>query len=334
MWKDSVAHYVLNGIESTLQLEEDLKSGAYKARPPITFKITSPKEREIVSIAFRDRVYQRSLNDNVVYPAMSRSFIRDNCACQSNKGTDYARERLKCFMQRYYRKHGVDGYALKCDIQGYYPNMNHEIVEELFRSKLDTDTAERVITILRSQYPGDTGYNPGSQIVQIAGIALLDGLDHYIKERLHVKHYLRYMDDFILIHHNRQFLEECRCQIEQQVRRVKCELHPTKTRIEPLSAGISFLGFTFRLTDTGKVLMLLDSDNVRRERRKLRRLIHKAYRGRTVKERVDNGLKAWKAHAKHGNIHGIVSRMDTYYNQIWRNLDEDFSEQTQPKGTS
>lgn len=99
MWKDSVAHYVLNGIESTLQLEEDLKSGAYKARPPITFKITSPKEREIVSIAFRDRVYQRSLNDNVVYPAMSRSFIRDNCACQSNKGTDYARERLKCFIK-------------------------------------------------------------------------------------------------------------------------------------------------------------------------------------------------------------------------------------------
>jgi len=212
--------------------------------------------------------------------------------------------------------------------------MNHEIVEELFRSKLDSDTAERVIAILRSQYPGDTGYNPGSQVVQIAGIALLDRLDHYIKERLHVKHYLRYMDDFILIHHDPKFLEDCLCKIEQQVQGVKCELHPTKTRIEPLSKGIDFLGFTFRLTDTGKVLMLLDSDNARKERRKLRRLIHKAYRGDTVKECIDNGLKAWKAHAEHGNTHGIVSRMDTYYNQVWRNLDEDFSQQAQPKGTS
>lgn len=80
--------------------------------------------------------------------------------------------------------------------------------------------------------------------------------------------------------------------------------------------------------------MLLDSDNARKERRKLRRLIHKAYRGDTVKECIDNGLKAWKAHAEHGNTHGIVSRMDTYYNQVWRNLDEDFSQQAQPKGTS
>ena len=90
IWKDSVASYCLNGIERTLKLSKDLHNGKYKARPPIHFKITSPKPREIASITFRDRVFQRSLNDNVVYPIMSNSFIYDNFACQKGKGTDAA----------------------------------------------------------------------------------------------------------------------------------------------------------------------------------------------------------------------------------------------------
>lgn len=69
IWKDSVAHYYLNGIEETLKLEEQLKTGTYKERKPVQFTIMAPKKREIVSIAFRDRVYQRSLNDSGVIVA-------------------------------------------------------------------------------------------------------------------------------------------------------------------------------------------------------------------------------------------------------------------------
>ena len=80
LWKDSVASYRMNAIERTLNLSRDLYSGRYKAKPTVKFRITSPKPRDIASITFRDRVYQRSLNDNVVYPVMSRSFIYDNYA--------------------------------------------------------------------------------------------------------------------------------------------------------------------------------------------------------------------------------------------------------------
>lgn len=123
IWKDSVAHYYLNGIEETLKLEEQLKTGTYKERKPVQFTIMAPKKREIVSIAFRDRVYQRSLNDNAIYPQMTKGFINTNVACQKGKGTDLARETLKKYLRAMYRKYGKNFNVLQCDIHGYYPNM-------------------------------------------------------------------------------------------------------------------------------------------------------------------------------------------------------------------
>ena len=187
LWKDSVAHFVLNAPEEVLKLERELKTGTYKPRQPKNFTITFPKRREISSIPFRDRVYQRSLNDNVLYPVMTKSFIFDNWACQKGKGTDRARDRLKEFMRKFYRHHGTAGYVAQFDIHGYYPNMDHEYIEGMFRRKLDPSSYQRVLDVLHHQYPGGKGYNPGSQMIQIAGISALDDLDHYIKEQLHVR---------------------------------------------------------------------------------------------------------------------------------------------------
>lgn len=78
IWKDSVASYYLNGIERTINLEKQLKDGTYKPREPKIFIITCPKRREAASISIRDRIYQRSMNDNVVYPVMTKPFIKDN----------------------------------------------------------------------------------------------------------------------------------------------------------------------------------------------------------------------------------------------------------------
>ena len=164
-WKESVANFYIHGIEQVLKLEEQLANGTYQPRPTKTVHITHPKERIAVSIAFRDRVYQRSLNDNIVYPLMTRSFIYDNCACQKGKGTDFARGRLKCHLQRCYRKNGLDAWVLQCDIKHYYDNMRHDTTNALFREKLPAEYADRVCRILNEQYLGDTGYNPGSQVV-------------------------------------------------------------------------------------------------------------------------------------------------------------------------
>lgn len=317
MWKDSTAGYVLNGIERTMNLEKQLRDGTYKAKDTVNFVITSPKRREIASITFRDRVYQRSLNDNAVYPIMSKSFILDNYACQKGKGTDAARKRLKEFLHRYYRKHGNVGYVAQFDIHGYYSNMSHAVTEGLFKKKLPPEIAEMVIAILRHQYDGDKGYNPGSQLIQIAGISILNGFDHYMKEQLHAKLYIRYMDDFLIISDDAEYLAECQEQATKYLERLGFELNPKKTRIYPLSEGIGFLGFDYYLTDTGKVLMLIKSANVKRERRKLRRLVAKSKRGGIPRDKVDESYAAWRNHASKGNSYNLLKRMDAYYNELW-----------------
>ena len=316
MWKDSTAHFCLNGLTEVMKLEQSLMDGTYKERPGKKFTVYEPKKREILSIGFRDRVYQRSLNDNSVYPQMSKSFIYDNCACQKGKGTDFAMDRLNAHLQQYYRKYGKEGWVLQCDIKGYYPNMPHKLAEEVFQKHLDLWAYQEVIKIL-SRFEGEIGYNPGSQLIQIAGISVLDEMDHFIKEKLRVRHYLRYMDDFLLISDDREYLQNCLENINEYLQERGLMLNE-KTSLYRISRGITFLGFRFILTDTGKVVRLLKSEKVKRERKKLRKLVKLAKQGKITREKVDQCYTSWKAHAQRGNTWKILKRMDVFYENLWK----------------
>lgn len=270
-----------------------------------------------MGVSFRDRVYQRSLNDNAIYPQIARSLIYDNGACQKKKGTLFSRNRLVCFLQRFYRKHGTNGYVLQCDIKGYYPNMRHDVVEATFQDHLTPEVYKCTKQVLDEQYPGEVGFLPGSQMIQIAGISVLNDLDHYIKERLRIKYYIRYMDDFILIHENREYLEKCKQIIYEQLELIGFELHSKKTKIYPITNGIKFLGFFFRLTGTGKVIKSVLPRNIKAYRRKLRRLVNLAKKGKLPRKRVDECYRSWRAHAEYGNSTKLLRRMDAYYKSLW-----------------
>lgn len=317
IWKDSVAAFCLNPVQEVSRLCDQLHDGSYRERPHKYFTINYPKERSIMSISFRDRVYQRSLNDVGIYPVMCRSFIYDNGACQKGKGADFARNRLKCHLQRYYRKHGPDGFVLKMDVRGYYPNMRHDAAKAAFKRRLDPDVYARAAAILDG-FPGEVGFNPGSQIIQIAGISILDGIDHFVKERLRVRHYMRYMDDMLIIGHDRDALERYRQEIDERLRRIGFELHVGKTRVIPLAQGVMYLGFRFRLTETGAVIQTLDPVRVRAERKKLRRLAAKARAGLLSRQKCDESYACWRNHAAKGDNWKMLKRMDEYYDGLWR----------------
>lgn len=317
IWKDSVAGFCLDAVRQVSTLCDQLHNGTYRERPHKYFTIKYPKERSIMSISFRDRVYQRSLNDVGIYPAMCRSFIYDNAACQSGKGVDFAMRRFKCHLQRYFRKHGSEGYVLKMDVRGYYPNMRHDVAKEVFRRHLDANVYARAAEILNG-FPGEVGFNPGSQIIQIAGISVLNGIDHYIKERLRVKHYMRYMDDMLIVDCDRARLESIREDVGRKLAEIGFELHPDKTKIIPLNRGVMFLGFVFRLTNTGAVTMTIDPERVRAMRRKLYRIVKRAKAGNVSRAKVDESYQSWKAHASRGNSWKMLRRMDEYYENLWR----------------
>lgn len=318
VWKDSVAHFIHYAPTEVLKLYTELHNGSYKPRKSKVFEVMSAKKRTVMGVSFRDRVFQRSLNDNAIYPQMTRHFVYDNAACQKGKGTDFARNRLKCHLQRFYRKNKLDGYILQCDILGYYPNMPHQTVLNEFRAHLEPDIYKLAEEILETQYHGEIGYIPGSQMMQIAGISVLNNIDHFIKETLRIKGYIRYMDDFLLIHQDKKYLEDCRRKIELELGKIGLKLHPKKTKIVPISDPIKFLGFYYRLTKSGKIVVTVIPKNVKNERKKLARMVAKAKRGKLPRAKVDECYNSWKAHIMKGNSHNLIRKMDAYYRGLWR----------------
>lgn len=316
-WKGTVAFYRHHWPDEIEKLCTQLHNGTYSERKAKFFTITEPKKREIMSIHFRDRVYQRSLNDVAIYPQVSKSFIADNFACQKGKGTDAARDRLKEFLHQFYRKYGTDGYVLKIDIKGYYPNMNHEFAETMLSQYIDDETYQLAKDVL-AHLPGDVGYNPGSQIVQIVGITALDKIDHYIKEVLRIKYYIRYMDDFILLHSDKEYLKKCMIAIQEKLSDIKMSVNTDKTFVKKISIPLSFLGFDYRLTNTGKVIVLANSKKIKHERKKIQRMVALVRKGELTKHDVDKHFKAYKASVRYGNSHNLIYRLNRWYESLWR----------------
>lgn len=316
--KASVARFVTHGIEETLKLERQIADGTYLPRKPHTFTLTYPKVRPCSSTHIRDRIVQRSLNDNVIYPKMTKSFVWDNMACQKGKGTTRAMDRLDCFLHRFYinNNNSNEGWVLQFDVEGYYRSMRHSDARKCFERHLDKKTVDNAERWLQRQYPYTIGYEPGSQMVQILGISLLDPMDHKVKELLKAKIYERYMDDGFIISNDRAFLEQCREGMTEELAKLGMKLHEKKTRIYPLKDGIKILGFTFRLTNTGKVIRILDPKNVKHERKKLVRMAHKVEKGEVTFAKFFECYGSWKAHASKGNSYKLLKRMDKYVKEL------------------
>lgn len=317
MWKDSVAGYSINALKNTYKLRKSLLNGRYKLDPYQTFTIREPKVREIVATRIKDRQLQRSLCDNILYPQITRSFIRDNCACQIGRGVDDALGRMEAHLHRYYRRHGPEGWVLQCDIKQYFSSTRHDVAKAAIWKRVnDRDAADKACDIIDSFGKNGVGVGLGSQVSQITELAVLDDLDHYIKERLRVKHYIRYMDDFILLHHDKAFLSQCLKEIREQLGSIGLELNK-KTHIYPICQGVKFLKWRFLLTDSGKVVRKMNRKSISKERRKLRKLRKLMDEGRISGDDIRANYDSWKANAKRGNTRGVIMSMDKYYADLF-----------------
>lgn len=323
-WKVSVASFELNGIKKCINLSNKLKSGDYTPKPLKTFDITRPKRRTCTAIGIYDRVYQRSLNDVIVYPKMTRSLIKENAACQKDKGTDYARNLLKrdLFRLNYNQGESKSGFCLALDIFHYYPEMWHEPVNSNFENKLTKEENDRVKDILNYQYPGDKGFTPGSQLIQIAGISVLDKLDHYIKEKLKIKYYIRYMDDFILLHTSKEYLQYCKTKIVEFLSNMKFKLNNKKSQLFNIyKQPIPFLGFTFQLKPSGKIIVRVKASKFKEQKRRLRRLTKCVKRGTLTLNSYDNiANKCIRYLQKNCNVNRYYKEYESLYKTLRREL--------------
>ncbi len=314
-WKDSVTGYEANGLKNTLELSERLQNGKYRISDYQEFTVHEPKERRILASRLVDRQFQRSLCDSGLYNDIVEHLIRDNMACQTGRGVDDALKRMKIHLWRHYRQNGVEGWALKCDIHHFFPETRHDVAKAaVMKYVSDPDAAKAVCDII-DRFGGDRGIGLGSQISQLVELLVLNDLDHYIKERLLIKGYIRYMDDFILIHEDRNYLCECLHKIRDKLEEMGFELN-RKTQIFPLRHGIKFLQWLFVLTDTGKVLMLMDNAKISKQHRRIRKLWEREKAGTVAPGSTQESVRAFLANADRGNTWNLQQRMKEFYKDV------------------
>lgn len=324
--KYSEAQYEANVLQLTERLSYILRTQKYRPSKFETFYVYEPKKRLVQAPAFVDKVVQHALVDNILYEAITRSFIQDNYASQLYKGTHYGLSRLRKAMLSYFRsrkgrdeekrrKDGLpmrpmsewdyaDGWVLKCDVRHFFASIDHDLVKQKLRKKVVDD---QVYELMCTYIDSTDGLPLGYQTSQLLALLYLDEFDHFVKEQLRVKYYGRYMDDFFLIHEDKEYLKFCRKEIETYMSSLKLELND-KTAIFPLKNGIDFLGFHTYLTETGKVVMKLRRSSIQRMNARLKKWAKAYPKGEVSKEEIIVSFKAWNAHAAHGNTYTLRMR--------------------------
>lgn len=242
----------------------ELSSKKYKFGEYRGFYIYEPKKRYIEALPFKDRVVIRCFCDVVLKPKIEPKLIYDNSACRKKKGTDFAIKRLHIFLHKeFFKNHSNNFYFLKCDISKYFPSINHDILLSLLR-KIDFSSDEMwfIEKLIKEKSPNsNVGLPLGNQSNQWFALLYLNTIDRFVKEKLRVKGYVRYMDDMILIGKDKKYLQYCKdeiCKICDQKLQLKLN---NKTQIGKVANGIDFLGYNHILTASGRILMKLRSSS-------------------------------------------------------------------------
>lgn len=249
-------------------LYDELQAGAYTPGRSICFVITRPKAREVWAATFRDRVVHHLLHNRIA-PRFYARFIADSCACIPGRGTLYAAERLESKVRSITQNWSRPAHYLKCDLANFFVSIDKRIVRDLlarqisetywmglaetilfhdprqdFEYRGDRALLQKVPAHKRlSSHPSHLGLPIGNLSSQFFANVYLDVLDQFVKHGLRCRHYIRYVDDFVLLHESPQWLNEAKAGIEEVLRtQLAARLNPSKTILQPIETGIDFVG--------------------------------------------------------------------------------------------
>lgn len=295
-----------------LGLQQELRDGSYQPGGYRCFRIRDPKPRLISAAPFRDRVVHQALVAGLE-PIFERSFIFHSYASRTGRGTHRARS-------RFVRWARSSRFVLKMDVRKYFPSIDHQILKSLLSRRVQdapiVALCDRIIDGSGDQggpvlhFPGDALFTPlqrrrglpiGNLTSQFFANVYLDFLDHFVKERLREKRYLRYMDDFCCFGEEKLHLRETRAAVVECLASLRLRLNEGKSRIRRVEEGIEFLGFVVLPTR-----LRLNATATRRQRRRIRAMERQYAFGRLSPEQVGRSLRAWRAHAASGTTKGLA----------------------------
>ncbi len=238
--RPSVARFEFYLERELIALQEQLTAGTYSPGTFFTFEVRDPKRRAICAAPFRDRVVHHAVCD-VLEPVFERRAIADSYACRQGKGTHAAIARAQAFARRY-------PFFVKCDVRRFFASVDHAVLRALLRRLFKEapllDLLNRIIAHAPPDAAPGRGLPIGNLTSQHFANLYLGELDHQLKDRLRVKGYLRYMDDFLLFADDKATLHLWLAEIRAFLaERLGLVLKEEVTLVAPVTAGIPFLGF-------------------------------------------------------------------------------------------
>lgn len=220
------------------RIYETLKNKTYEVGPYNVFTIYEPKERRIVSQSLHDKVINHLVSREILIPSVIPCLVDENIASRKNMGTKKGYELFKKYIRKCKIKYGNYN-ILKCDISKFFASINQEILKEKLKRKIkDKDALDILFKIIDSE---KEGLGIGNMTSQILAIFYLNDMDHFIKEKLKIKYYIRYQDDFLLFHPSKEYLKYCFSVIKKFLKKEKLTLN-RKSRIYKSTNNFIFLG--------------------------------------------------------------------------------------------
>jgi retron-type reverse transcriptase len=226
-------------------LSDRLKNLDYPFGPYQIFTVRDPKERRIYVAPFRDRIIHHAIN-HFIEPIFEPSYISDSYACRKGKGNLAALTRLQKWLDGQPRT-----YVLKMDVKKYFASVRRETLVRMLRCKIQDrkllKTLERLIFTAPSDGNPGKGLPIGNLTSQTFANVYLNVLDHYVKDKLGIRNYLRYVDDFAILSDNKKYLHELRHHLAEFLHeRLDLDVDPDKSKVLYAGNGLPFLGFVLR----------------------------------------------------------------------------------------
>jgi RNA-directed DNA polymerase len=264
----SAQQFEQNLERNLAELAQELRDGSYRPGRSVCFVITHPKPREVWAATFRDRVVHHLLY-NQVAGRFIKSFVHDSCACIPGRGTLFGSERLEHHIRSATQNWSRPQHYLKMDLANFFVSIDKDTLRAQLAKKITDPWWLRLAEVIlyhdpREDFefrgdpalmnlvpkhkrltnaPANTGLPIGNLSSQFFANVLLDRLDQFVKHHLKVKHYVRYVDDFILLDSDPKRLNSHRQAIEAfTTSQLKLQVNPRKTILQPVERGVDFVG--------------------------------------------------------------------------------------------
>ena len=291
-------------LEANLYLiQEQIKHDIYKHGEYHTFKVYEPKERVISSLPFKDRVVQHAIN-NIVEPIFEKGFYKTSYACRKNKGTHKGVKAVQSKIRKVIKTGTV--YYLKMDFSKYFHSINIDILfKEIERKISDTKT----LNLIKKFSNEGVGIKIGNLLSQLQANIYGHIFDRFIKTKLKVKNYFRYMDDTVILSNDKNILIEYQAKL-QLFSKIFLKLEFSKWQIANLKNKLlNFLGY--RISGAFK---LIRKSSIIKAKRKI-----KFFAKRNLLDKLLIFLASWRSHLLLADSWNLKKFILFKEEELWKN---------------